>query len=193
MYITNSIRKRCWAYIGHTLTMNEDRIPRQIFLWTPDGKRKQGRPKTILEVKKASYNKICIPTLCYQSQTWTPDARTIRKITTTEIRCVRRMTGNSLKDRIRNENLRKRFGIQAAINYIKRQQIKWFGHVIRQKELNITHRVINKKYENTRPKGRPRKRRIDGILEALRNITAEEANRRANDRKLPPISTLRSN
>jgi hypothetical protein len=29
------------------------------------------------------------------------------------------------------------------------------------KELNITQRVINKKYENTRPKGRPRKRWID--------------------------------
>jgi hypothetical protein len=36
--------------------------------------------------------------------------------------------------------------------------MKWFGHVIRQNKLNITQRVINKKYENTRPKGRPRKR-----------------------------------
>jgi hypothetical protein len=56
----------------------------------------------------------------------------------------------------------------------KRQQIKWFGHVIKQRELNITQRVINKKCENTRPTGRPRKRWIDGIYEALGNITAEE-------------------
>jgi hypothetical protein len=40
------------------------------------------------------------------------------------------------------------FEIKADIDYIKRQQIKWFGHVIRQTELNITQRVINKKYEN---------------------------------------------
>jgi hypothetical protein len=77
---------------------------------------------------------------------------------------LQRMTGNSLRDRIRNEDLRKLLEIEAAINYIKRQQIKWFGHVIRQKELNITQRVINKKYENTRPIGRPRKRWIGGIL-----------------------------
>jgi hypothetical protein len=69
------------------------------------------------------------------------------------MRCVRSMTGNSLRDRIRNEDLRKRLGIEAAIYYIKRQQIKWFEHVIRQRELNITQRVINKKYENTRPTG----------------------------------------
>jgi hypothetical protein len=55
-----------------------------------------------LEVKRTIYNTIFIPTLCYQCQTWTLDARTIRKITTTEVRCVRRMTGNSLRDRIRN-------------------------------------------------------------------------------------------
>jgi hypothetical protein len=30
--------------------MNENQIPRQIFLWTPDGKRKQGRPKTTLRI-----------------------------------------------------------------------------------------------------------------------------------------------
>jgi hypothetical protein len=37
-----------WAYIDHMLRMNENRIPRQVFLWTPDGKRKLERPKTTL-------------------------------------------------------------------------------------------------------------------------------------------------
>jgi hypothetical protein len=77
------------------------------------------------------------------------------------MRCVSRMTGNSLRDRIRNEDLRKLLGIEAAVNYIKTQQIKWFVHVIRQKELNITQRVINKKYENNRPKRKQRKRLME--------------------------------
>jgi hypothetical protein len=46
------------------------------------------------------------------------------------MRCVRRMAGNSLRDRIRNEDLRKLLGIE-AVNYIKRQQIKCFGRIIR--------------------------------------------------------------
>ena len=47
------------------------------------------------------------------------DTRTIRKITTTEIKCVRRMTGHSLRDRIRNETLRKELGIKPAIEFVK--------------------------------------------------------------------------
>jgi hypothetical protein len=62
-----------------------------------------------------------------------------------------------------------------------------------QSELNITQRVINKKYENTRLNGRPRKRWVNGILEALGNITTEEVNRRAKDRNLYLPSTLRGN
>ena len=48
-YITDVIRKRYWAYIGHAIRMNEDRIPRQVFTWSPCGKRKRGRPKTTLK------------------------------------------------------------------------------------------------------------------------------------------------
>jgi hypothetical protein len=29
--------------------MNEDRIPRQFLMWSPSGKRKQGRPRTTLK------------------------------------------------------------------------------------------------------------------------------------------------
>jgi hypothetical protein len=58
------------------------------------------------------------------------------------MRCVRRKTDNSLRYRIRNEDLRKLLGTEADIDYIKRQQIKFFGHIIRQKELKIIQRVI---------------------------------------------------
>jgi hypothetical protein len=90
-------------------------------------------------------------------------------------------------------NRRKQLKTEAAINYKKRQQITWFGYVIRQNELNITQRVINKKFENARPSGRLRKQWIGGILEALGNITAEEANRKAKNRNLSLPSTLRGN
>ena len=47
-YITTIIRKRRWAYIGHALRMSEDKIPRQTIMWSPEGKRKRGRPKETL-------------------------------------------------------------------------------------------------------------------------------------------------
>jgi hypothetical protein len=48
-YITNIIRRRRWAYIGHALRMHEDRILRPVSMWSPSGKRKQGRPRTTLK------------------------------------------------------------------------------------------------------------------------------------------------
>jgi hypothetical protein len=40
----------------------------------------------------------------------------------------------SLRDIIRKEDLRKRLGTKAAIDYTQRQQIKWLVHVIEQRE-----------------------------------------------------------
>ena len=54
-----------------------------------------------------------------------------RKITTTEMKCLRRILGVTRKDRIRNEEIRKRVGTTPILKYIKRQQVKWFGHVSR--------------------------------------------------------------
>jgi hypothetical protein len=48
-YITNIIRRQRWTYIGHALKMHEDRIQRQVFMWSPSGKRKQGRQRTTLK------------------------------------------------------------------------------------------------------------------------------------------------
>jgi hypothetical protein len=125
-----------FKYLGKRITYNNDQAA-EIDIRCRKASQIIGQISTLisskeisLEVKRTIYNTIFISTLCYQCQTWTLDARTIRKITTTEMRCVRKMTGNCLRDRIRNENLRKLLGIEAAVNYLKTHQIKWFGHVI---------------------------------------------------------------
>lgn len=46
--VSNFIRKRRWNYIGHTLRMDERRLPYQSLIWTPEGKRKRGRPRETL-------------------------------------------------------------------------------------------------------------------------------------------------
>jgi hypothetical protein len=40
-------------------------------------------------------------------------------------------TGSNQKRRIRNEEIRKRVGTTPILTNIKRQQVKWFGHVSR--------------------------------------------------------------
>jgi hypothetical protein len=64
-----------------------------------------------------------------QCHTWTLTAEEKRKITTTEMRCLRRILNITGRDRIRNDEIRRRTGVTSALGYIIKQQIKWFEHV----------------------------------------------------------------
>ena len=43
--ISTMIKCRRWRWIGHVQRMNQDAIPRIAMRWTPDGRRKRGRPR----------------------------------------------------------------------------------------------------------------------------------------------------
>ena len=43
--IAKQVRQRRWRYIGHTLRKTQTELPRVALRWTPDGRRKRGRPK----------------------------------------------------------------------------------------------------------------------------------------------------
>jgi hypothetical protein len=43
--VVEKIRMHRWRYYGHVLRMEEWRMPRQVLGWTPDGRRRVGRPK----------------------------------------------------------------------------------------------------------------------------------------------------
>jgi sorting nexin-29 len=43
--VVTEVRERRWRWIGHTCRMERNAIPRVAMRWTPDGKRKRGRPK----------------------------------------------------------------------------------------------------------------------------------------------------
>ena len=39
------VRKRRWRWLGHVLRMEKDSLPRVALRWTPQGRRRRGRPK----------------------------------------------------------------------------------------------------------------------------------------------------
>jgi hypothetical protein len=43
--ITTTIRRRRWLWVGHTLRREKDNIARTALTWTPEGRRRRGRPK----------------------------------------------------------------------------------------------------------------------------------------------------
>jgi hypothetical protein len=137
-----------------------------------------------LDTKRTLYNTIFIPSLCYQCQTWTLTAQEKRKITTTQVRCLRRILNITRRDRIRNDEIRRRVEVIPALDYITKQQIKRFEHVTRMSPNNIPQRALTSRSNNTRQRGRPPKRWINGITESL-EMTAYKANKKAMSRTLP--------
>ena len=124
-------------------------------------------PNIKMEVKRQMIKSIFLPTLCYQCQTWSLTAAHHRKLTTCEMKCLRKAVGVTRKDRLRNEDIRSRVGITSCTEYIERQQMQWFGHLMRMKYNQPPITAYNKKRSGTRAKGRPRKRWIDNIKTTL--------------------------
>ena len=131
-----------------------------------------------------------MPTLCYQCQTWTLTAEQKRKITTTEMRCLRRIMNVSILDKIRNETIRETIKVSPALDYIKRQQLKWYGHVARSSINSLAQRAITLRCNRKRGRGRPGKRWIDEITD-ISMLTIQQTHQSALARNLHFPSMLR--
>ena len=59
-------------------------------------------------------------------------------------------------------------GAKPAVQHIKQQQIKWFGHITRMPINQPAFRAYNTKYSGWRARGRPRKRWSDSVADTLR-------------------------
>ena len=140
-----------------------------------------------LTTKKHLIQSIFIPTLCYQCQTWSLTTKHKRQLVTTEMRCLRKAIGVTIRHRIRNEVIRARVGVISILQYIQNQQIQWFGHLERMPCDSLVYKSYMKRGEaERRARGRPRVRWIDNIKETLHEhqMTLSETARKAGTRTL---------
>ena len=73
-------------------------------------------------------------------------------------------------DRVRNEEVRRRAGIERELASRADQRVlKWFGHVKRMDEYGMPRRVLMAELSGGRVQGRPRLGWIDGVKVALVN------------------------
>ena len=101
-------------------------------------------PYIPIETKARLIDTIFVPTLTYQCQTWTLTKSLERKITTCEMRCLRRAVNKTRRDMIRNTRIREMVGTTPVLHYIQRQTIRWFGHLTRM----APHQLANKTFNN---------------------------------------------
>ena len=104
----------------------------------------------------------------YACESWTLTAELEKRTQAFEMRCYRRLLNISYKDHVTNKEVRRE--IQAAIGkyderltLVKKQKLRWFGHVSRSSGLAKT--ILQGTVKGKRKRGRQKKRWEDNIKE----------------------------
>ena len=95
-----------------------------------------------------------------------------------EMRCLRSMCGISIRDRVRNEEVRKKVQVNEKLSErIDKRVLTWFGHVERMNDGRMTKRVYKSEVSGTRLRGRPRLRWKDGVKRTMQsmNVSMKDA------------------
>ena len=109
-----------------------------------------------------------------------------RKVNVLEMKCLRSLVGVSRMDRVTNEEVRMRAGIESELASRADQRVlRWFGHVERMGECLLARRVLMAEVSGGRVRGRPRLGWTNGVKVVLgnRGMTVEAARQCAKDQK----------
>ena len=108
-------------------------------------------------------NATVMPTLLYVCETWTLLERHKSKMQAFEMRCLRRVEGVTMLDKVRNVDIRLRLGQVAVVSRVEKKKTEW----LRKMEEVTDDRMVKKVYvENVpgkRPRGSARKRWADDL------------------------------
>ena len=139
-----------------------------------------------METKSKIINSIFLPTLTYQCQTWTMTKPLERKITTCEMRCLRKAVNKTRRDMMPDTKVREMVGTKSIHHHIQQQRIKWFRHLTRLPIHHPAQRAYNTRFSGCKARGCPQKTWINGVKETLSlyNIPPAQAFRRAADKHL---------
>ena len=139
-----------------------------------------------LKSKGIIYTTCIRPVMLYGSETWPTKVEDIRKIQRSEMRMLRWMTGVSLNERKSNKCVRSVLAIDDVGEVMRRNRLRWFGHVERRDELCWIKRIETLQVDGDGVKGRPRKRWREVLREDMgkKGLCREDAWDRSRWRRM---------
>ena len=93
-----------------------------------------------------------------------------RKVNVLEMKCLRSLVGVSRMDRVRNEEVRRKVGIERELASRADQRVlRWFGPVERMDDYRMARSLLMAEVSGGRVRGRPRLGWMDSVKVALGN------------------------
>ncbi len=116
-----------------------------------------------MEVKRDLRNTVIVPTLTYASETWAWNKSQRSRVQALKMSYWRSACGVRRMDGMCNESMYEHFGMchvgegkKCEVVEVKRQTLKWFGHIERMEEGKMTRGGVNvSEIEGGNVRGRP--------------------------------------
>ena len=142
-----------------------------------EGYRAWGALKSVLsnrglriKAKKCLYEGVIVPTSLYGAEAWGMRSAERWKMNVLEMKYLRNLVGVSRIDRVGNEEVRRRAGIERELEIRADQKVlRCFGHVERMDEYRMARRVLMAEVSGGRVRGRQGLGWMDGVKVALGN------------------------
>ena len=85
-----------------------------------------------IQTKMRIYRSVIVPVLLYASETWRLLGKDVDRLEVFQMQCLREISGVSMRDRLRNEDIRRKCHEQPPVKeLIRSSRLRWFGHVCR--------------------------------------------------------------
>jgi len=132
--------------------------------------------KDIRQERKLNiYNVLIKNSLLCGSETWRLAENKKRWVEATETDALRRSSGISRKERIRNVTIRQQIGLEEPIiKEIEQNQLTWYDHVKRMAEGRLPKIALKWMPKQKRARGRPKKIWVEGIRKVVNERNLNE-------------------
>ena len=127
-----------------------------------------------LKQRSKLYTACIRPKMIYGSETWAMSKYILDLFESTEMRMLRWMMGVSLKDKMRSEDLRRHAGVENIHKVMRRNRLRWYGHVQRKEDGDWVKKCMNIEFDGTRGAGRPRNTWRATVREDMKAMNIED-------------------
>ena len=129
-----------------------------------------------LKLKAKFYRTAIRPALMYGTECWATKRCHIQKMSVAEMRMLRWMSGNTMRDKVRNEIIRKKLGVAPIEDKMRENRLRWFGHVKRRPRDAPIRKIEGwSNNESARGRGRPHTTWIRVIQTDMRMLDLHES------------------
>ena len=114
--------------------------------------------------------------MLYGAETWATTKAIEKKICSCDQWVLGHMAHVWWEDRVTTQKVRRRCGVKDIMDVLKRNRLRWYGHVRRRDNNHVLSKAAEMGVEEVRPRGRPKKKWKRCVEQDMRERNIGEEN-----------------